>query len=203
MLALIERTRYQQAMRFTKILTVALLSLQCMAFFGMSGKAEAAQYGTSDISAQLFSGEQQQTTRQVYNPLAGPQYPIIQDSYFTDDYGNILMIVNVLGEVNKQGQLVVRENVDFATILALAGGIKQEANLKKVVVARQNPEKKRHSGIHDRHQEILQAWRPFIFYRPQAKRYHHHPRKGDQSYQDCPCHEHYLSLGEHLQHHPE
>ncbi|ABL66634.1 conserved hypothetical protein [Chlorobium phaeobacteroides DSM 266] len=141
MLALIERTRYQQAMRFTKILTVALLSLQCMAFFGMSGKAEAAQYGTSDISAQLFSGEQQQTTRQVYNPLAGPQYPIIQDSYFTDDYGNILMIVNVLGEVNKQGQLVVRENVDFATILALAGGIKQEANLKKVVVARQNPEK--------------------------------------------------------------
>jgi hypothetical protein len=136
MLALIERTRYQQAMRFTKILTVALLSLQCMAFFGMSGRAAAESL--------ISSEEQQTTTRQVYNPLAGPQYPIIQDSYFTDDYGNILMIVNVLGQVNKQGQFVVRENVDFATILALAGGIKQEANLKKVVVARQNPEK---SGI--------------------------------------------------------
>ncbi len=51
------------------------------------------------------------------------------------------MIVNVLGEVNKQGQLVVRENVDFATILALAGGLKSEANLRKVLVARQEPGK--------------------------------------------------------------
>ncbi|NTV92816.1 MAG: hypothetical protein HGA72_05990 [Chlorobiaceae bacterium] len=127
-------------MHFKKILIIILLAFHGTAFSGISNRAEAAQYGTADGSA-LFSGEQQQTTRQPYNPLAGPQYPIIQDSYFTDDYGNILMIVNVLGEVNKQGQLVVRENVDFATILALAGGIKQEANLKKVVVARQSPEK--------------------------------------------------------------
>ena len=85
----------------------------------------------------LFT-EQQQSG---YNPLAGPNYPLVQDSYFTDDNGNILMIVNVLGEVNKQGQIVVRENVDFATILALAGGLKSDANLRKVLVARQEPDK--------------------------------------------------------------
>ena len=76
-----------------------------------------------------------------YNPLGGPEYPLVQNSYFTDDNGNILMIVNVIGEVNKQGQLVVKENVDFATILALAGGIRPEANLKQVLVARQEPDK--------------------------------------------------------------
>ncbi len=81
------------------------------------------------------------TVQQNYNPLGGPQYPLVQSSYFTDDNGNILMIVNVIGEVNRQGQMVVKESVDFATILALAGGIRPEANLKQVLVARQEPDK--------------------------------------------------------------
>ncbi|HHE31588.1 MAG TPA: hypothetical protein ENL07_02840, partial [Chlorobaculum parvum] len=54
-----------------------------------------------------------------YYPLGGPSYPIAQDSYFTGDYGNILMYVNILGEISRPGQFVVRENVDFSTILAL------------------------------------------------------------------------------------
>lgn len=76
----------------------------------------------------------------IYNPLAGPAYPVMQDSYFTDDYGNILMTVNVLGEVNRPGQLVVRESVDFSTLLALSGGTRNSANLGRVVVARREPD---------------------------------------------------------------
>lgn len=76
----------------------------------------------------------------AYNPLAGPSYPIAQDSYFTDDSGNILMFVNILGEVARQGQFIVRENADFATVLALSGGLGKEANLKKVLVIRHEPD---------------------------------------------------------------
>jgi hypothetical protein len=75
-----------------------------------------------------------------YKPLDGPSYPIAQDSYFTDDYGNILMYVNVLGSVVRPGQFIVRENVDFATILAITGGIKEDANLRHVLVIRHEPD---------------------------------------------------------------
>ena len=117
-----------------KNLAVILFFLQSLLPF--SGKAEAA--GEQGAASALFSGTQQSGG---YKPLSGPNYPLEQDSYFTDDSGNILMIVNVLGQVNRQGQLVVRENVDFATILALAGGLAPEANLRKVLVARKEPDK--------------------------------------------------------------
>lgn len=112
---------------------IVVVSMNCLLLSAATLHA-AGEQGTAST---LFSGSQQPS----YNPLAGPAYPLVQDSYFTDDSGNILMIVNVLGEVNRQGQLVVRENVDFATILALAGGLKSEANLRKVLVARQEPGK--------------------------------------------------------------
>ena len=70
-----------------------------------------------------------------------PSYPLIHDSYFTDDLGNILMVVNVLGEINRPGQIVVQEDADFATILTLAGGLKDSANQKKVLVARKEPDR--------------------------------------------------------------
>ncbi|NTW69229.1 MAG: hypothetical protein HGB23_05195 [Chlorobiaceae bacterium] len=73
-------------------------------------------------------------------PASVPNYPIVQNSYFTDDSGNILMFINVLGEVNHPGQIVVRENADFATLFSLTGGLKPTANLKKVLISRQNPE---------------------------------------------------------------
>jgi hypothetical protein len=112
--------------------TLLAISLQCILLLSSPEVQAAGETGSA-----LFSGSQQS----AYNPLAGPAYPLVQDSYFTDDSGNILMIVNVLGQVNRQGQMVVRENVDFATILALAGGLQPEANLKKVLVARQEPDK--------------------------------------------------------------
>lgn len=112
-------------MRLFKTLIIFFLTFQSLP---LSSHAEVLPANASSVKPD-------------YNPLGGPEYPLVQNSYFTDDNGNILMIVNVIGQVNKQGQFVVKENVDFATILALAGGIGPEANLKQVLVARQEPDK--------------------------------------------------------------
>ncbi len=120
-------------MSFLNKLAVMTLLL-CGALFSCLNPPAVAE---TALRSSLISEPQQSG----YSPVAGPNYPLIQDSYFTDDNGNILMIVNVLGQVNKQGQLIVRENVDFATILALAGGLQPDVNLKKVLVARQEPDK--------------------------------------------------------------
>jgi len=120
---------------------VFLLTIQCAHFPGTGTSASAETYGAQSISP-LYGEQQESATKPDYNPLAGPNYPIQPNSYFTDDNGNILMIVNVLGEVKKPGQIVVRENADFATVVALAGGQTERANMKKVVVARQDPDSK-------------------------------------------------------------
>jgi hypothetical protein len=75
-----------------------------------------------------------------YNPLGGPPYPMSPDSYFTDDYGNILMYVNLIGKIGRPGPLVVRENADFGTILTLCGGVAEDANIKKVLLIRAHPD---------------------------------------------------------------
>jgi len=119
-----------------------LLSIQSIIVSTVSIQGMAAPNITPSAYGALFSQEQQAINRSDYNPLSGPNYPMRQDAYFTDDRGNILMIVNVLGEVNRPGQIVVRENADFPTILSLVGGWKETANLKKVVVARLDPDNK-------------------------------------------------------------
>jgi hypothetical protein len=70
----------------------------------------------------------------------GPGYGTPQDTYFTDNLGNILMYVNVWGSVYKPGQYIVREGADIATALSLAGGPNDNANLSKVRVNRQSPD---------------------------------------------------------------
>lgn len=114
-----------------KILTIVTLSLQFLFVSGLSTFSLAA-------SGMDLSGS---NTEAPGYSLPGPKYPLIQDSYFTDDHGNILMIVNVLGEVNRSGQIVVQEDADFATIITLAGGLKEGANQKKVLVSRKEPDK--------------------------------------------------------------
>ena len=125
-------------MRLSRRFSVTILALHCMVFTCMSPYVYA---DTSNLFSQQNNSQNQQTTRQLYNPLGGPDYPIDEESYFTDDSGNILMVINVLGEVNRQGPMVVKEKVDFSKILALAGGLKSEANLKQVLIARQEPDK--------------------------------------------------------------
>ncbi|NTW83810.1 MAG: hypothetical protein HGB36_10665 [Chlorobiaceae bacterium] len=122
-----------------KLLGTIVVS-QCLLFSGLNELKAAAPYRSGILTSSLLNDHQSAVTS-PYNPLAGPNYPIVQDSYFTDDYGNILMIINVLGEVNKPGQIVVRENSDFPTILALAGGVKSSANLTKVIISRKEPDR--------------------------------------------------------------
>jgi hypothetical protein len=72
--------------------------------------------------------------------LAMPSYGMPLDTYFPDDMGNILMYVNVLGEVYKPGQHIVRQDSDIATVLSLVGGAKEDANLKKAKIMRYRPD---------------------------------------------------------------
>lgn len=122
----------------TKLALVIFL-LQCLVISVPDGPASAELPRTGFFTTSLLN-DQQNTAQPPYNPLAGPNYPLIQDSYFTDDYGNILMTINVLGEVNKPGQIIVRENADFPTIFALAGGLKNSANLNKIIISRRQPD---------------------------------------------------------------
>jgi len=127
----------KQSISSPKSVLKKISALICMAFIVMPQSLMAE---ITSSAANLGGSQQTTTSRQVFNPLSGPDYPMVQDSYFTDDYGNILMIVNIIGEVGKSGQYVVRENADFSTILAIAGGLKPDANLGKVVVAHQQPD---------------------------------------------------------------
>ena len=110
-------------------------ALQCLTLTCVNASAFAA---SNSLSGTDFTGV---TDPSSNVSIPGPSYPLIQNSYFTDDHGNILMIVNVLGEVGRVGQVVVQEDADFATIFTLAGGLKEKANLKKVLVARKEPDK--------------------------------------------------------------
>ena len=101
----------------------------------INGMPEMAK---ADIASNL--GNEAMVAAPAYNPLAGPSYPVAQNSYFTDDSGNILMFVNILGQVARQGQFIVRENADFAAILAVSGGFIKDADMKKVLVVRQEPD---------------------------------------------------------------
>ncbi|MCF8383442.1 MAG: SLBB domain-containing protein [Chlorobium sp.] len=60
--------------------------------------------------------------------------------YFTDSYGNILMNVNVWGNVNRPGQVIVPEGADIALLISLAGGPREDANLKKIRINRAMPD---------------------------------------------------------------
>jgi hypothetical protein len=110
------------------IFVASIIFAQLNLFIGVTDSAKAAL---------SMAGEFQTP---YYNPLTGPSYPIAQESYFTDDSGNILMFVNILGQVARPGQFIVRENADFSTILALTGGLRDDANLTKVLVIRHEPD---------------------------------------------------------------
>ena len=112
-------------MHFLKKLTVLLLAFQMLMLPCINAYAA--------VAPDVVSG---------YKPLPGPNYPVDKGAYFTDDFGNILMMVNVLGQVNRPGQTVVRENVDFAELLSLVGDTRDNADLKKVIVTRQTPDSK-------------------------------------------------------------
>ncbi|HWR01206.1 MAG: hypothetical protein HGB29_02410 [Chlorobiaceae bacterium] len=73
-------------------------------------------------------------------PAGSPSAPIHTASYFTDSYGNILMNVNIWGNVLRSGPIAVPEGADIGTAISLAGGPANAANLKKVRVNRASPD---------------------------------------------------------------
>lgn len=69
-----------------------------------------------------------------------PTTSIQRAPYFTDSYGNILMNVNVWGNVVHGGPIAVPEGSDISTAISLAGGPVNGANLAKVRVNRATPD---------------------------------------------------------------
>lgn len=61
-------------------------------------------------------------------------------NYFSDTSGNILMNVNVWGNVLRPGQVTVPEGADISTLISIAGGPSADANLKKIRVNRSFPD---------------------------------------------------------------
>ena len=64
----------------------------------------------------------------------------IGDRYITDSEGNVRMWVNIWGQVNNPGNYLVKDGIDIITLLSIAGGIKEGANLKNINIFREFPE---------------------------------------------------------------
>jgi len=123
--------------RLFRICAKGLLCGQLAFAVAPAGVAVAQPFNSSSTMPSLFSS----SSMTVPSAQQGvPTYAVPQDTYFTDALGNILMNVNVWGEVYKPGQVVVKENADIAAVLSLVGGPKDSANLKKVRVNRQLPD---------------------------------------------------------------
>ena len=67
-------------------------------------------------------------------------FQISSERYLTDDKGNILMYVNVWGDVGSAGRNLVYDGIDLATLMSIVGGPNKGANMKKVRVYREVPD---------------------------------------------------------------
>ena len=67
-------------------------------------------------------------------------YQISSERYLTDDKGNIMMYVNVWGQVGNAGHHLVYEGIDLATLISVVGGPQPGANLKKTRIYREVPD---------------------------------------------------------------
>ena len=105
-----------------------LITIQCIFLTTISSLSSAAEPSAIRDKSESFKG------------VNGPSYPLVQDSYFTDDFGNILMTINVLGQAYHQGQVIIQEDADLATLITTVGGITPNANPKKILVIRKYPD---------------------------------------------------------------
>lgn len=74
------------------------------------------------------------------NEMNLSDYQISSERYLTDDRGNILMYVNIWGEVKRPGNHLVYEGIDLATLLSIVGGTTADANLQKIRLHREIPD---------------------------------------------------------------
>ena len=64
----------------------------------------------------------------------------ISGRYFTDETGNLLIKVNVWGQVKNPGVHLINEGSDFTTLISTVGGPIDGADLKKIKLYRANLE---------------------------------------------------------------
>ena len=81
-----------------------------------------------------------QAQQEIEKPIIFSDFQISSEKYLTDKNGNILMYVNVWGEVNNPGHHLVYDGIDLATLLSIVGGPKESANMKKVLIYREIPD---------------------------------------------------------------
>ena len=67
-------------------------------------------------------------------------FQISSERYLTDDNGNVMMYVNVWGEVNKSGHHLVYEGIDLATLISIVGGPQSSASLRNTKIYREVPD---------------------------------------------------------------
>ena len=77
--------------------------------------------------------------KQQENPTYS-DFQISSERYMTDESGNILMYVNIWGQVGNSGHILVYEGIDMATLMSLVGGPSPGANMKKVKLYRELPD---------------------------------------------------------------
>jgi hypothetical protein len=119
-----------------KRLVSTIVIAQYLAIPIMSVESVAAPTANSTGSkATVTSGASRGTTITLSSPQAFQNTP-----YFTDEYGNILMNVNIWGNVNVPGPQAVPEGADIASAISLAGGASNSANLEKVRLNREQPD---------------------------------------------------------------
>jgi hypothetical protein len=69
-----------------------------------------------------------------------PGYTLSEKSYFTDNFGNVLMYINVWGAFGKTGRFAVPQDTDITTMLSIVGGPNEKAKLTKMIVYRHDPD---------------------------------------------------------------
>ena len=67
-------------------------------------------------------------------------FQISSERYLSDNSGNIMMNVNIWGQVNSPGSHLVYDGIDFASLLSVVGGPIDGANLKNVRIYREIPD---------------------------------------------------------------
>lgn len=77
---------------------------------------------------------------QVEESSSFSEFQISSERYLTDENGNIMMNVNIWGQVGTPGNHRVYEGIDLATLLSFVGGPQSGANLKKAKLYREVPD---------------------------------------------------------------
>tara|TARA_B100000029_G_C17218542_1_gene830787 strand:- start:122 stop:613 length:492 start_codon:yes stop_codon:yes gene_type:complete len=74
-------------------------------------------------------------------PVNNFNYQLSSERYFSNEDGQIMMKVNVWGHVESPGGHLVYDGIDFASLISIVGGPKTGANLKKVRLYREKPDR--------------------------------------------------------------